>query len=148
MKTQDGDLLLFLAKRLPRVFVLVLWAMSGGILPAQTGTAVPTLASYDLFVNQLMTKYKIPGASLALTQNGRLVHARGYGFADAQKTIAVQPDSLFRVASLSKAITAVAVMKLVEEGENKIHAPASPVLHQFQRAPRPGPGVGLTRITI
>jgi N-acyl-D-amino-acid deacylase len=58
-------------------------------------------------MNTLLSKYAIPGGSVALTQNGRLVFARGYGYADPQTQLPAQPDSRYRIASLSKAITAV-----------------------------------------
>jgi N-acyl-D-amino-acid deacylase len=111
----------------------------GVVLHAQTGTPVPSLTPYDAFVLGLLDKYNIPGASLAITQNGRLIFARGYGFADAQRTQPVQPDSLFRLASLSKAITAVAVIKLVEQGKIHLDAPA------FALLPDLHPPAGLTQ---
>jgi N-acyl-D-amino-acid deacylase len=111
-----------------RVLFLTLVCGLGGILEAQTGTAVPSLAPFDDLVTGLLAKYRIPGASLALTQNGRLIYARGYGDSDAHLSEWVQPDALFRIASLSKAITAVAVMKLVEQGKIKLDTPAFALL--------------------
>jgi N-acyl-D-amino-acid deacylase len=96
----------------------------GRSLLAQTGTAVPSLAAYDAFVTSLMSQYNIPGASLVLTLNGRLIMARGYGYTDALKTKPVQPDSMFRLASLSKFITALSIMKLVDQGKINLDAPA------------------------
>jgi CubicO group peptidase (beta-lactamase class C family) len=61
-----------------------------------------------------VTKHSIPGAALALTRNSRLVYARGFGHADLEAKTLVEPTSLFRIASLSKPITAAAVMLLVE----------------------------------
>jgi len=52
-----------------------------------------------------------------VARNGKLVYARGYGWADREAKAAVRPDSLFRIASLSKPITGVAVLKLVEDGK-------------------------------
>jgi CubicO group peptidase (beta-lactamase class C family) len=111
--------------------VLSLGSM-GGLLLAQTGTAVPSLVAYDSFVASLMSQYNIPGASLVLTLNGRLIMARGYGYTDAQKTKPVQPDSMFRVASLSKFITAVSIMKLVDQGKINLDAPAFALIPDLQ----------------
>jgi N-acyl-D-amino-acid deacylase len=58
----------------------------------------------------------IPGGALAVVKDRRLVYARGYGWADRENRVAVRPDSLFRIASISKPVTGVAVMKLIEEG--------------------------------
>jgi uncharacterized protein (TIGR03437 family) len=127
---------------------LVALALFASGLRAQTGTAVPSLAPYDAFVTGLMAKYNIPGASLALTLNGRLMLARGYGYIDAQRTAPVQPDSLFRIASLSKAITAVAVMKLVEQGKLNLDSPAFALLPDLKPPPGSTPDVRLSKITI
>jgi uncharacterized protein (TIGR03437 family) len=130
------------------IVALVLAPGTGFPIQAQTGTAVPSLAPYDAFVTGLLSKYNIPGASLAITLNGRLVFARGYGYADAQKTIPVQPDSLFRIASLSKAITAVTVLKLVEQGKLTLDAPAFALLPELQAPPGTTPDARLKNITI
>ena len=59
---------------------------------------------------------KVPGRLLAVTRRGKLVYARGFGYADVERKMPVQPAALFRIASVSKPITAVAVMQLVEKG--------------------------------
>jgi CubicO group peptidase (beta-lactamase class C family) len=82
-------------------------------------------APYDDMLHDLMHRYSIPGAALAMTKDGRFVLSRGYGRADVQPKSKVRPDSLFRIASLSKTITAVAVMKLVDEHRLDLDAPAS-----------------------
>lgn len=59
--------------------------------------------------------YNAPGVSIALTRNGRLVYAAGFGLADQSTGEEVSPDHLFRVASVSKPITSVAIMRLFEQ---------------------------------
>lgn len=71
----------------------------------------------EIRINRLLDKYAIKGASVAVMKDGRLVLARGFGYADQETNQFVEPKHVFRVASVSKLITAVAVMKLVEEGE-------------------------------
>jgi N-acyl-D-amino-acid deacylase len=73
------------------------------------------LASFDREVERFMEARKMPGGALAVVKDRRLVYARGYGWADREKELPAKPDSLFRIASISKPITAVAVLKLVEE---------------------------------
>ncbi|MDX2068849.1 MAG: serine hydrolase [Haliscomenobacter sp.] len=87
---------------------------------AQTGIPVPQLSNCDQLVNNFLTKYSIPGASLAISRNGKMVYARGFGFTSESKTEMVQPGSLFRIASVSKPITAIAIMKLVQDGKLKL----------------------------
>ena len=68
-------------------------------------------------VNSFMKKWNIQGAAVAIARQGKLVYARGFGYADTAAGIETQPYSKFRVASISKLVTAVAVMKLMEEGK-------------------------------
>jgi len=83
----------------------------------KTGVEVPSLAPFDVLMTTFLAEHKVPGAALAVTRNGRLVYARGFGFADVDAKEPVQPDSLFRIASVSKPITAVAILQLVEKGK-------------------------------
>src|ERR1051326_2116374 len=64
----------------------------------------------------------IPGGALAVVKDGRLVYTRGYGWADRENKVPVKPASLFRIASISKPFTAVAVLKLIEEQTLKLDA--------------------------
>jgi CubicO group peptidase (beta-lactamase class C family) len=82
-----------------------------------TGAANPNLEPFDKLMTSFVAENKVPGAALAVTRHGKLVYARGFGFADVEKKEQVQPDALFRIASISKPITAVAIMQLVEKGK-------------------------------
>ncbi|HBZ22659.1 MAG TPA: serine hydrolase [Bacteroidales bacterium] len=78
-------------------------------------------------VGSFMKKWTIEGASIAIAKDGKLVYARGFGYADTAARIEIQPYSKFRIASISKLVTAVAIMKLQEEGklslEDKVFGP-------------------------
>jgi len=67
--------------------------------------------------SSFMRKWEIKGASVAVSKDGRLVFAHGFGYADMENYIEAEPYHRFRVASVSKLITAIAVLKLVEEGK-------------------------------
>ena len=67
-------------------------------------------------INSFLRKWSIAGASIAIAKDGRLVYARGFGFADTATKAEVQPYNLFRIASISKLVTAVGIMRLREEG--------------------------------
>lgn len=82
-----------------------------------TGAAVPELEPFDALLTKFVAEHQVPGAALALTRKGQLIYARGFGWADLASRRPVQPDSLFRIASLSKPVTAVAVLHLVERGQ-------------------------------
>lgn len=69
----------------------------------------------DRAVKQFIKRWKIEGASLAVTKDEHLVYAKGFGIANKETGEEVKPGHLFRIASVSKLITAVAVMKLYEQ---------------------------------
>ena len=98
----------------------------------QTGPGVSGMKVFDRVMSQLIDDYNIPGGALAIVNDGRLVFARGYGLADIENQEPVQPDSLFRIASLSKAFTAAAILKLVETGKVDLDERAFEILDQFQ----------------
>ena len=83
-----------------------------------TGTAAPGMASYDKAVAEVMKKYAVAGRAVAVMRDGKLIYARGFGYADVEHETPVQPEALFRIASVSKPITGVAVMKLVEKASS------------------------------
>jgi N-acyl-D-amino-acid deacylase len=79
------------------------------------GERLGGLEHFDPAIIAYMRQHKIPGGSLALVRNGKLLYARGFGYADLERREPVRPTSLFRIASISKTITAVAILHLVEQ---------------------------------
>src|SRR5215210_3045738 len=71
-----------------------------------TGQANPLLGELDAWMQTFLTEHKIPGGALAIVKDGKLVHARGFGWADRDAKEKVEPESLFRIASVSKPLTA------------------------------------------
>jgi CubicO group peptidase (beta-lactamase class C family) len=100
-----------------------------------TGSALPGLGSYDELMTALMKKWDVPGAGLAVAHKGKLLLVRGYGLANKEHAVAVEPTSLFRLASLSKTVTAVAVLQLVQVGRLKLDDKVLPILGDV--GPRP-----------
>jgi CubicO group peptidase (beta-lactamase class C family) len=87
---------------------------------ADPASAEEAMSSFDRTVTEFMEARKIPGGSLAVVKDRRLVYAKGYGWADREKKIPVKPETLFRVASISKPFTAAAVLQLVERKKIKL----------------------------
>jgi N-acyl-D-amino-acid deacylase len=81
-----------------------------------TGLADAALAPFDDMVLKFMADNQVPGAALAVAKDGKLVYARGFGHADKQLGLPVQPGMRFRIASISKPITAAAILWLIEMG--------------------------------
>ena len=77
----------------------------------------------DRVVTRFMRQWDVVGASLAITRGGKLVYSKGYGFADREGGEPMNVNHIFRVASISKLITAVGIMKLAEEGRLSLDSP-------------------------
>lgn len=88
-----------------------------GYKKPETALGHTQTAPLDRFFADFMEKHRVPGCSVAITNQGRLVYARGFGYSDVAEGSLVTPASLFRIASISKPITAVAVLQLVEQGK-------------------------------
>lgn len=76
-----------------------------------------SMKSFDYSVERFMSKWQIKAASLAVIKDEKLVYAKAYGYADAEAGIKAEPYHTFRIASVSKLVTAVAIMNLVEEAK-------------------------------
>lgn len=113
-----------------------------------TGPAVPELAAYDQIVTGIMAKYGIPAAQFAMSRQGKLVLAHGYGTLDPGGQNPVQPDSLFRLASLSKQLTAVAILRFWDQGKIDLDRPAFSYIPDLQPLPGKQPDARLGKITI
>ena len=81
-----------------------------------TGTPVPDLAAFDDAMQTVMAAHGIPSGAMAVTWQGRLVLAHGYTLDPGPDDIVVQPQSLFRIASVSKPITSTLINRLIQEG--------------------------------
>jgi CubicO group peptidase (beta-lactamase class C family) len=68
-------------------------------------------------ISDFLKRYKIKGASVAVSKEGRLVYAKGFGYANEESEELVDPNHVFRLASVSKLVTSIAVMRLEEEGK-------------------------------
>ena len=75
------------------------------------------LSELDKALQQFIQKQGVVGASVGIVKDGQLVYAKGFGHADLDAQQTVDPHHLFRIGSLSKLITTVAIMKLREEGK-------------------------------
>jgi N-acyl-D-amino-acid deacylase len=100
-----------------------------------TGEAGPGLEVFDASVRALMRRHGIPGAALAVAKDGRLVYAKAFGYADTTLGREATPDTLFGLASLSKPITALAILKLLEEGKLTLDGKVFDILKHLKPAP-------------
>ncbi|HEX5412653.1 MAG TPA: serine hydrolase domain-containing protein [Terriglobia bacterium] len=80
-------------------------------------------AFFDRFFASEMPRWHIPGAAIELVKDGQVVFSKGYGYADLERQIPVNPQqTVFRVGSVSKVFTATAVLQLVQRGKLNLNA--------------------------
>lgn len=91
------------------------------------GTPVPYMALADR-----MAHYEVPGVSIAVIHEGKLEWAGGYGVAEAPAGPPVDKETLFQAASISKPVTALAALRLVQAGVLDLDADAGPLLKSWQ----------------
>jgi len=75
-----------------------------------------SLADLDGIMDETLQQFYVPGGSLSVAHNGRLIYAKGFGVANLRTREPVAPTTLFNLASCTKAISAFGVIKLVESG--------------------------------
>ena len=122
--------------------------------PTSTSTPVPPTptpdseAVFDRLIPELLEKWDVPGAAIAVARDGRLVLAKGYGLANVENEEPVEPDSLFRIASISKPVTAVAALQLVEEGLLDLEERVFEILREFESPEGAAMDSRLDKITV
>jgi len=84
--------------------------------PAEYALNDADIAHADRVVSQFMSRYDVPGLSLAWAKDGRIILTRAYGVVNKGSNIPVNVNHQFRIASVSKPITSTMIMRLVEEG--------------------------------
>jgi CubicO group peptidase (beta-lactamase class C family) len=102
---------------------------------AGTAAATPPVdtGQIDDFLQQQLQRHRLPGMALGLVDGDRIVHVRGFGTADSTGR-PVGAQTPFVLASVSKPLTATAVMQLVDAGKVQLDAPVQHYLPQFQVA--------------
>ncbi len=75
-----------------------------------------------LTLHEIMRKYHVPGVSVAVIKDFRIHWAKGYGVADVETGRPVEPSTLFQAASISKPVTAMALLKLAQKGRIPLDA--------------------------
>src|SRR5262245_57336920 len=95
-------------------------------MPSQ-GQGVTDPAELESFLDGLLAKEmeenRIAGATVSVVKDGKLLFAKGYGYADLENNIPVDPEqTVFRIGSVTKLFTWTAVMQLVEQGKLDLNA--------------------------
>ena len=108
-------------------FALLFLALSSS-LAAQA----PSLDSLDAYITGQMARRQVAGLSLAIVQDGKIVYAKGYGLADRSSRTPVTINTLFQAGSISKPVSAVGALGLVEQGKVALDAPVNGYLTSWK----------------
>jgi CubicO group peptidase (beta-lactamase class C family) len=85
----------------------------------------------DAFVARVLKEYQVPGAAIAVVQDGKVILAKGYGIRDVTKPGAVDANTIFQLASVTKSLTAAAAATVVDEGKLDWDTPVFNYLPDF-----------------
>lgn len=96
------------------------------------GFSPERLARIDAVMQQHIDQRHLPGAMMILVRRGQIVYQKAFGFSDVEAKTPLRVDDIFRIMSMSKAITSVAVMMLYEEGRLRLDDPVSKYLPSFK----------------
>jgi serine beta-lactamase-like protein LACTB len=105
--------------------------------PVATQTASQKVPAINGLVTSYVSDHHVPGLSVAVIDQGHVILTQGYGLADVENNVAATTDTIYRIASLSKSITATAAMKLVEAGKLDLDVPIQTYCPDFPRKPWP-----------
>ncbi len=125
--------MIFISKKVVLFIVLTFSHLlfSGSYEASQAGMSQDRLDKIAPALSQNIKEGRFPGFITAVARKGKVVHFETQGFADVEKQIPLQKDSLFRIYSMSKPITGVALMILIEEGKIRLNDPVSYYIPEF-----------------
>ena len=103
------------------------------VQPQEVGVSAEKLKKVDEVVNDLVAKKRLAGASVMIARKGKVCFFETYGMMDIEKNKKMREDTIFRIYSMSKAITSAAVMQLVEQGKIDLHAPVKNYIPEFSK---------------
>jgi CubicO group peptidase (beta-lactamase class C family) len=92
----------------------------------------PALEGIDTFITSAMKDWKVPGAAVAVVQDGKVVISKGYGLRDIKKELPVTPQTLFAIGSITKSFTVLSLGTLVDEGKLDWDKPVREYLPSFR----------------
>ncbi len=109
-------------------------AQSSSVTTAQTAVVQPPYAEAIANANQQAGKWLaegIPGISMTVAVDGKIAYSEGFGYADLEERVPVWPTTKFRIGSISKPLTAVGLMELVQAGKVDLDAPVQKYVPSF-----------------
>ena len=101
-------------------------------LPRAQAQLPPAFADWDLFISQQMALWKVPGLSIALVKDGKLIQSHGYGLRDVERGLPMTENTVQPVASTTKSFTVASLATLVRDGKIEWDKPVRDYLPDFR----------------
>ena len=101
-------------------------------LPENQGVSSERLDRIDSYLNKAIEKNQIPGAVALIRRNNKIIYNKAFGYSDVENKIMYSTDDIFRIASMTKAVTSLAVLMLWEEGEFNLDDPIEKYIPEFK----------------
>ena len=121
-----------LPRRASFLVVVLFTLVLGPTAQAQTSLTGQQLKDFETYVQKTRWDWEVPGFSIAVVKDDKLIYAKGFGVRELGKPAAVDQHSLFAIASNTKAFTAAALAMLVDEGKIKWDDPVTKYLPSFE----------------
>ena len=99
------------------------------------------MRTVERFITDTMRILGAPGASICVMQDGRTVWSRAFGLADLEQNVAATTETRFRIGSVSKSLTAIAIGRLVQDGKLDLDSPVQRYVPRFRSGAIPSPCV-------
>ena len=101
------------------------------VSPEDVGLSSARLSRIHPVMQRYVDQQLCAGGLTLIARRGQIAHSKSFGMMDVEAQIPMRPDAIFRIYSMSKPITSVAAMILVEEGKLKLDAPVSTYLPEL-----------------
>jgi CubicO group peptidase (beta-lactamase class C family) len=112
--------------------------LAAGVVKAANAAALgfdpARLGRLDAVIQEHVDKKQIAGGIMYVARDGKIAHQKTYGMQDIEAARPMAPDAIFRIASMSKAVTSVAVMMLYEEGKFRLNDPVAKFIPEFRNS--------------
>jgi CubicO group peptidase (beta-lactamase class C family) len=102
-------------------------------LAVKEGMSIERLSRIDSMLNKAIASKEIPGAVALVSRNGKTVYQKAFGIANPENNRVISENDIFRIASMTKAITSLAVLLLWEEGKFFLDDPISKYIPSFSK---------------
>ena len=124
------------SSRMAAAVVVACLFVSGAVVPAYAqaaSTQADRVARLDAFLDRYVEENRVAGLVAVVLRDGQVVYEHAVGWRDREANSPMQVDTIFRIASQTKALTSAAIMMLVEEGKVRLADPVSTFIPEFAK---------------